>query len=96
MVSYPSLSAKKPAQQAFVILTPNFTPSLGSEIGCFAWGVRRACGTAVDDVAEVVEDVDTARQYAIADGCTSIAGYATDERKQKHQGEQADCMGAAY
>ena len=32
--SNPSLSAIKPDFQAFVVLTPNFTPSFGHEIMC--------------------------------------------------------------
>ena len=31
----PSLSAIKPDYQAFVVFTPNFTPSFGREIGYF-------------------------------------------------------------
>ena len=34
MISYPSLSAIKPDYQAFVVLTPNFTPTFGRKIGC--------------------------------------------------------------
>ena len=34
MVSYPSLSAIKPDNQAFVVYTPNFTPK-SCEVGCF-------------------------------------------------------------
>ena len=35
-----SLSAIKPDYQAFVVYTPNFTPSFGREIGCFVWGLK--------------------------------------------------------
>ncbi len=38
--SNPSLSAIKPDYQAFVVLTPNFTPSFGREIGCFVWWLK--------------------------------------------------------
>ena len=38
--SNPSLSAIKPDYQAFVVYTPNFTPSFGREIGCFVWGLK--------------------------------------------------------
>ena len=38
--SNPSLSAIKPDYQAFVVLTPNFTPSFGRKIGCFLWGLK--------------------------------------------------------
>ena len=40
----------KPDYQAFVVYTPNFTPSFGREIGCFVWGLKLKGGQAESTV----------------------------------------------